>query len=123
MLSLLSLVGDFFVANLKKSLLGMSPYTMGLTAQSPWIFNVPGPKFGIHHVMNPDPYRGLFGGQYCRDSPVQVQGRPCQCQQGGVCKAAGQYMEQFEEVKQQGEIERGYGILIPNTYLYKVYSR
>ena len=54
----------------------MSPYTMGLTAHSPWKFKVPA-GFGVHHTMNPDPYKGLFGGKNCRDSPVQTQ-RDCE---------------------------------------------
>ena len=48
---------------------GMSPYTMGLTAHSTWKFAVP-TGMGIHHVMNPDVYRGLWGHQGCRDCPV-----------------------------------------------------
>jgi len=44
---------------------------MGLTAHSSWKFKVP-TGFGIHHTMNPDPYKGIFGGKNCRDSPVQV---------------------------------------------------
>jgi hypothetical protein len=55
---------------------GMSPYTMGLTAHSPWKFRVP-TGFGIHHAMNPDPYKGIFGGKKCRDSPIQTQ-RDCE---------------------------------------------
>lgn len=58
----------------------MSPYTMGLTAHTPWGFKVP-TNFGIHHVMNPDPYKGIFGGRACRDSPAQAQ-RDCDCAPG-----------------------------------------
>jgi 4-aminobutyrate aminotransferase-like enzyme len=58
------------------SFIGMSPYTMGLTAHSSWKFRVPA-GFGIHHAMNPDPYKGIFGGKNCRDSPVQTQ-RNCE---------------------------------------------
>ena len=78
----------------------MSPYTMGITAHSPWTYHgVPGTNLGIHHAMNPDPYRGLWGGANCRDSPVQVEGRSCQCGAGGSCLATDKYMEQFEEVR------------------------
>ncbi len=77
---------------------GMSPYTMGLTAQSSWKYKVVGSNLGVHHVMNPDPYRGVYGGAHCRDSPVQVSGRPCDCGAGGACKAEEGYLEQLDEV-------------------------
>ena len=73
----------------------MSHNTMGLTAHGTWKFKTPMSE-GIHHAMNPDPYKGLFGGKHCRDSPVQVM-RDCSCQPGS-CMAAGAYMEQFDEV-------------------------
>ena len=47
-------------------------------------------------MMNPDPYKGLFGGKHCRDSPIQVT-RNCDCQEG-TCNAVGDYMNQYEEV-------------------------
>lgn len=45
--------------------------------------------------MNPDPYRGLWGGSNCRDSPVQTD-RNCSC---GVdeCLACDMYINQLEE--------------------------
>ena len=45
--------------------------------------------------MNPDPYKGLFGGAHCRDSPVQTL-RPCICA-AGTCSASEAYLEQFDE--------------------------
>ena len=66
---------------------------MGLTAHGTWKFKTPMSE-GIHHAMNPDPYKGLFGG--CRDSPVQVSGR-CDIP-GDVCPSTADYMNQFEEV-------------------------
>ncbi len=90
--------GNHEIVSLRNGYHGMSPYTMGLTAHGPWTYNVPGASgFGIHHAMNPDPFRGLFGGANCRDSPVQVEGRGCECAAGGGCEAAGKYMEQFNE--------------------------
>ena len=50
----------------------MSPMTMGLTAHGTWKYRVPASATGIHHAMNPDPYKGIFGGANCRDSPAQV---------------------------------------------------
>ncbi len=68
---------------------------MGLTAHRGWKFRVP-TSFGIHHAMNPDPYKGLFGGKKCRDSPVDID-RECQCQPG-ECQATQKYIDQLEEV-------------------------
>lgn len=46
--------------------------------------------------MNPDPYKGPWGGSNCRDSPVQTD-RPCSC---GVsqCHACDMYIAQLEDV-------------------------
>merc|ERR1719367_1661766 len=87
--------GNYDIISLRNSYHGMSHNTMGLTAHGTWKFKTPMSE-GIHHAMNPDPYKGLFGGKHCRDSPVQVM-RDCSCQPGS-CMAAGAYMEQFEEV-------------------------
>nr|XP_014098655.2 alanine--glyoxylate aminotransferase 2, mitochondrial isoform X1 [Bactrocera oleae] len=76
---------------------GMSPYTMGLTALSTWRFPLPGVNSGIQHVMNPDPYLGLWGGAACRDSPIQTD-RKCDCTQETGCLAGARYYEQLEEV-------------------------
>ena len=73
----------------------MSHNTMGLTAHGTWKFKTPMSE-GIHHIMNPDPYKGLFGGKHCRDSPIQAD-RHCECQEGH-CSATGAYMDQYEEV-------------------------
>ena len=69
---------------------------MGLTAHGPWKYRIP-TSFGITHLMNPDPYKGLFGGSNCRDCPVNESDRTCNCQ-GGECQAADKYMQQLEEV-------------------------
>ncbi|KAF1876660.1 hypothetical protein Lal_00030073 [Lupinus albus] len=47
---------------------GNAAATMGATAQSIWKFNVV--QSGVHHALNPDPYRGVFGSdgeKYARD--------------------------------------------------------
>lgn len=64
--------GNFDVLSLRNAYHGMSPYTMGLTNLSTWKYGVAGLSNGIHQVMNPDPYHGLWGGSNCRDSPVQT---------------------------------------------------
>ena len=46
-------------------------------------------------AMNPDIYRGLWGGSNCRDSPIQAD-RSCDCQTD--CEAADMYYNQLEEV-------------------------
>eukprot|EP00271_Cylindrocystis_brebissonii_P005356 TRINITY_DN17365_c0_g1_i1.p1 TRINITY_DN17365_c0_g1~~TRINITY_DN17365_c0_g1_i1.p1 ORF type:complete len:514 (-),score=70.71 TRINITY_DN17365_c0_g1_i1:283-1767(-) len=52
--------GNYDVLALRNAYHGMSPSTMGLTAHGTWKYSVP-QGFGIHHLLNPDPYRGLFG--------------------------------------------------------------
>ena len=46
--------------------------------------------------MNPDPYRGIWGGKHCRDSPIQTT-RTCNCSPG-KCEASAKYVDQLEEV-------------------------
>jgi len=77
---------------------GMSPSTMGLTAHSTWKYPVQA-GMGVHHVMNPDVYRGLWGTVGCRDCPVLPQGVSA-CEEGeGECQeAVTQYINQLEEV-------------------------
>ncbi len=87
--------GNFDIVSFRNSYHGASPYTNGLTAHSSWKFNFAN-SFGIHHAMNPDPYKGLFGGAHCRDSPVQTQ-RQCSCEQG-QCQASEGYLNQFDEI-------------------------
>ncbi|KAK9290100.1 hypothetical protein L1049_008264 [Liquidambar formosana] len=47
------------VVSLRNAYHGNASGTMGATAQSNWKFNVV--QSGVHHAMNPDPYRGVFG--------------------------------------------------------------
>ncbi|KAJ8930667.1 hypothetical protein NQ314_016508 [Rhamnusium bicolor] len=44
--------------------------------------------------MNPDVYNGIWGGNNCRDSPVQTD-RVCSC--SDECEAGTKYVEQFQE--------------------------
>jgi len=74
---------------------GVSPAIVSLTAHSTWKYNVPG-SFGIHQTMNPDVYRGLWGGKHCRDSPIQTD-RDCACS-AGTCMATDMYLEQLHDV-------------------------
>lgn len=86
--------GAFDIISLRNSYHGASPYTVGLTAHGTWKHNYAN-GFGIHHVMNPDPYRGLWGGANCRDSLVQTD-RSCACAEG-QCEAGDNYLAQLEE--------------------------
>lgn len=47
--------------------------------------------------MNPDVYRGVWGGKYCRDSPVQTR-RTCSCTVKGECEAQQKYLQQLLSV-------------------------
>jgi hypothetical protein len=51
---------------------------------------------GSRVTMNPDPYRGIWGGRHCRDSPVQTT-RSCQCLPD-QCHASDRYIEQLNDV-------------------------
>ena len=75
---------------------GMSPYTMGLTAQNTWKYKV-GTGMGVHHVMLPDTYRGLWGGPGHRDCPVRPQGvSVASAEESRMVEDL--YLEQLEEV-------------------------
>ncbi|KAK3608047.1 hypothetical protein CHS0354_031033 [Potamilus streckersoni] len=89
--------GVFDVISLRNAYHGASPYLMGLTALSTWRYNVP-TGFGIHQTMNPDPFRGPWGGARCRDSPSQTI-RHCDCPEG-QCHAGDMYIGQLEDVLQ-----------------------
>jgi len=87
--------GRFEILALRNAYHGMSPYTMGLTSLNTWTFNVP-TSFGIQRTMNPDVYRGPWGGRACRDSPIQTD-RECACAPG-ECAACDAYVEQARDV-------------------------
>lgn len=56
------------IISLRNAYHGNGGGTMGTTAQSNWKFNVI--QSGVHHAMNPDPYRGIFGSdgeKYAKD--------------------------------------------------------
>lgn len=87
--------GRYDIVSLRNAYHGASPYLMGLTSLSTWRYQVPS-GFGILQSMNPDPYRGPWGGARCRDSPVQTL-RTCDCAEGH-CEASGQYLDQLQDV-------------------------
>ncbi len=53
--------GNTDVIALRNGYHGGSPSAMGLTSHSTWKYPVP-QNVGVHHVMNPDPYRSSFSG-------------------------------------------------------------
>ncbi|KAJ8650825.1 hypothetical protein MRB53_003848 [Persea americana] len=60
--------GSHDMISLRNAYHGNAAGTMGATAQSNWKFNVV--QSGVHHAMNPDPYRGIFGSdgeKYAKD--------------------------------------------------------
>ncbi len=52
--------GNYDAIALRNAYHGGSAATMQLTAHSTWKYNYPH-SFGIHHALNPDPYRGPWG--------------------------------------------------------------
>ncbi|XP_022865868.1 alanine--glyoxylate aminotransferase 2 homolog 3, mitochondrial-like, partial [Olea europaea var. sylvestris] len=62
------------IISLRNAYHGNASGTMAATAQSNWKFNVV--QSGVHHAMNPDPYRGLFGAdgeKYAHDVQDLIQ--------------------------------------------------
>jgi len=87
--------GRFDVISFRNAYHGASPYLMGLTSLSTWRYNV-AQGFGMHQTMNPDVYRGPWGGKACRDSPIQTD-RACSCSPG-ACQACDKYVDQLDDV-------------------------
>ena len=51
---------NYDIITLRNAYHGLSEATMGLLGQASWKTSVP-QGFGVHHALNPDPYRGRFG--------------------------------------------------------------
>ncbi|KAJ8975709.1 hypothetical protein NQ317_018983 [Molorchus minor] len=85
--------GRFEVASLRNGYHGMTYQTMGMVSNNCYKYPVPSAA-GFVKTMNPNVYRGLWGGNKCRDSPVQTD-RTCSCNE--ECEAGLRYVEQFEE--------------------------
>lgn len=86
--------GAFDCVSLRSGYHGGSPHIMGLTALGSMRYQVPG-AFGMQQTMNPDVYRGPWGGSHCRDSLSQTT-RKCDCSPDH-CNAADQYAQQLED--------------------------
>lgn len=60
--------GNHDMISVRNGYHGNGSNTMGLTSQSKWKFDVV--QSGVHHAVNPNPYRGIFGAdgpQYAKD--------------------------------------------------------
>ncbi|XP_060519279.1 alanine--glyoxylate aminotransferase 2, mitochondrial [Cylas formicarius] len=119
------------VMSLKNCYHGMTYQTMALTSNSCYKYPVT-QNPGFYTTMNPDVYRGLWGGNNCRDSPVQTD-RQCACTD--ECQAGIKYFEQFVSelecnVPRSGlaaffaESIQGVGgaVQFPKNYIRKVYG-
>lgn len=124
--------GNFDMISLRNAYHGASPYTMGVTAVGTWKFNLP-VGFGVHQTMNPDVYRGIWGGANCRAGSIAQTTRSCDCAEG-QCKAADNYVDQLEDCllhscgsKVAGFIAEhiqgvGGSVHLPKGYLAKAYK-
>lgn len=102
------------IISLRNSYHGNAAGTMGATAQCNWKFNVV--QSGVHHAMNPDPYRGVFGSDgpmYAREvkdlvdfgTSGHVAGFICEAIQGvgGIIELAPGYLPAvYETIKRAG---------------------
>ncbi|XP_076470378.1 alanine--glyoxylate aminotransferase 2, mitochondrial-like [Babylonia areolata] len=124
--------GVFDAVSLRNGYHGASPSLMGVTAMSIFRYNTP-TGFGMQQAMNPDVYRGPWGGARCRDSPAQTL-RSCDCPEG-CCKAGDLYIDQLEDVLKHSmpkdrcaafiaEVVQGAGgsTQLPKGYLKKAYE-
>uniref|UniRef100_A0A915I9Y7 Alanine--glyoxylate aminotransferase 2, mitochondrial n=1 Tax=Romanomermis culicivorax TaxID=13658 RepID=A0A915I9Y7_ROMCU len=85
---------NFEIISLQNSYHGITSSILGIMNMGTWKHK-PIPNFATHAVMNPDPYRGPWGGSKCRDCPVQA-GRECNCTATKQCNACDLYIEQLE---------------------------
>mmetsp|Transcript_10817 Transcript_10817/g.38403 ORF Transcript_10817/g.38403 Transcript_10817/m.38403 type:complete len:480 (+) Transcript_10817:334-1773(+) len=120
--------GNYDVIALRNCYHGMSLGTMGLTAHATWKYPV-AQGFGIHHALNPDPYRGRFGNDgeaYAEDVKDMLEtatsGRvaaffaePIQGVGGAVVLADGYLKRTYEHIRNHGgvciadEVQAGFG--------------
>ncbi|GAB4819560.1 hypothetical protein N2152v2_006606 [Parachlorella kessleri] len=120
--------GNYDLLCLRNAYHGLSEATMGLLGQHTWKVGIP-QGFGVHHALNPDPYRGVFdndGPAYARDvkdliqsaTPGKVAGFIHETIQGvgGATPLADGYLpEVYKMVREAGgvciadEVQTGFG--------------
>uniref|UniRef100_A0A0C9RGV4 alanine--glyoxylate transaminase n=1 Tax=Wollemia nobilis TaxID=56998 RepID=A0A0C9RGV4_9CONI len=108
--------GNHDMISVRNSYHGSSATTMGMTGQSKWKYNVV--QNGVHHAMNPDPYRGVFGSdgeKYAKDVQDIIEfgtsGRvagfiaePIQGVGGAVEMAPGYLQPVYESIRKAGGV-------------------
>ncbi|PIA55074.1 hypothetical protein AQUCO_00800071v1 [Aquilegia coerulea] len=119
--------GNLGMIALRNAYHGGAGGTIGLTALNTWKYPIP--QGEIHHVINPDPYRGVFGADadsYARDvqdhinygTPGKVAGFIAETIQGvgGAVELAPGYLKQvYDIVRKAGgvciadEVQTGFG--------------
>ncbi|XP_062867286.1 alanine--glyoxylate aminotransferase 2, mitochondrial [Trichomycterus rosablanca] len=87
--------GNSDVITLRNSYHGGSPSAMGLTSNTVYKYPVVS-NLSCHNTMCPDVFRGPWGGEHCRDSPVQTI-RTCSCSPDH-CQANDKYIDQMKDV-------------------------
>ncbi|KAK9792977.1 hypothetical protein WJX73_005834 [Symbiochloris irregularis] len=120
--------GNYDILALRNAYHGLSESTMGLLGHHTWKPNVP-QGFGVRHLMNPDPYRGMLGSDgkaYAADAkaviesatPGQVAGFVAETIQGvgGTVELAEGYLPAvYQMVRDAGgvciadEVQTGFG--------------
>lgn len=123
--------GSHDLVSLRNGYHGAGPWSVGLTSLGSWKHNLTTGSSCLHS-MNPDVYRGLWGGARCRDSVAQTQ-RQCDCLPG-ECKASEMYADQLEELLYHSagkriagffsEVIQGAGgaIQLPKGFLRRAYE-
>ncbi|XP_078444544.1 alanine:glyoxylate aminotransferase 2 [Wolffia australiana] len=94
--------GNLGMVALRNAYHGGSAGTIGLTALSTWKYQIP--QGEIHHVINPDPYRGVFGS----NSDAYVKELKDHIDFGTPGKVAGFIAETFQGVGGAVELAPGY---------------
>ncbi|KAK9300608.1 hypothetical protein QLX08_006763 [Tetragonisca angustula] len=84
------------IVSLQNGYHGATYGTSASTAMSTWRYPFIAQPAGYLRAVYPDVYRGDWGGSRCRDSPVQVAGRKCDCGEG-ECVASEKYFEKLAE--------------------------
>eukprot|EP00252_Welwitschia_mirabilis_P002772 TRINITY_DN12752_c0_g1_i2.p1 TRINITY_DN12752_c0_g1~~TRINITY_DN12752_c0_g1_i2.p1 ORF type:complete len:391 (+),score=61.33 TRINITY_DN12752_c0_g1_i2:126-1298(+) len=101
--------GNHGMISLRNAYHGGSSATMGLTALSTWKYNIA--QSGFHHVVNPNPYRGIFasdGEKYAQDVKDHIDF-------GTSGNVAGFISETIQGVGGAVELAPGY---LPAVYKY-----
>ncbi|XP_022741545.1 alanine--glyoxylate aminotransferase 2 homolog 1, mitochondrial [Durio zibethinus] len=94
--------GNLGMISLRNAYHGGSSSTLGLTALSTWKYPIP--EGEIHHVVNPDPFRGVFGSdaaRYAKDVQDHID-------YGTSGKVAGFIAETFQGAGGAVELAPGY---------------